>query len=102
MDIDQDGIYMGYHDDTWNIQCIMIYMKSGFQMRKHVLSESLARRASFQYRKNDTVLSGIGTDRPARLRAAAAAARCAGREPRRRGSSGIVTGCMYQVHTGMY
>jgi hypothetical protein len=26
MNIDQDGIYMGY---TWNIPCI--YMKSGFQ-----------------------------------------------------------------------
>ncbi len=36
MDIDQDGIYMGY---TWNIPCI--YIKSGFQMLSN-LSEAPA------------------------------------------------------------
>jgi hypothetical protein len=38
-----------------------------------------ARRASFHYGKNDTVLSGIGQDRTALRRPAAAAARCVGR-----------------------
>jgi hypothetical protein len=51
-----------------------------FRPEEHTFFPShSARRASFHYGKNDTVLSGIGTDRPARRRPAAAAARCAGR-----------------------
>ena len=51
-----------------------------FRPEEHTFFPShSARRASFHYGKNDSVLSGIGTDRPARRRPAAAAARCAGR-----------------------
>ena len=51
-----------------------------FRPEEHTFFPShSARRASFHYGKNDSVLSGIGTDRPARRRPAAATARCAGR-----------------------
>jgi hypothetical protein len=77
----QEGTGENRPGATWRSQRPAAVGRAGpFRPEEHTFFPShSARRASFHHGKNDTVLSGIRTDRPARRRPAAAAARCAGR-----------------------